>query len=58
MVSAAEDLSVLAEIDEIDQQLLTRGAHKAGGVPAGAWTSSGGKNGHFPSVDASSTLMA
>lgn len=56
MVSAAEDLAILVEIDQIHQQLLTRGTRKARRVPAGARPSSGGKNCHLPSVDASATL--
>lgn len=56
MVSSAEDLAILVEIDQIHQQLLTCGTHKARWVPAGARACSGGKNCHFPSVDASTTL--
>lgn len=56
MVSPAEDLAILVEIDQIHQQLLTRGAHEACWMPAGARPSSGGKDCHLPSIDASATL--
>ena len=56
VVSPAEDLAILVEIDQIHQQLLTRGAHEACWVPAGARPSSGGENCHLPSIDASATL--
>lgn len=57
MVSPAEDLSILIEIDQVYQQLLTCGTRKASWVPAGARTRSGGKNCHFSSIDSSSALM-
>ena len=36
MVSAAVDLSVLEEVDKVDQELGTHATHEAGGVPGGA----------------------
>ena len=56
VVSATEDLSVLVEIDEVHQQLLTHVAHKALGMPALPMAGPGRKHYDFPSVDLATAL--
>lgn len=48
MVTTTVDLASMVEVDEVHQQLLARGAHKALGVPAGTQACSAGKHCDVP----------
>lgn len=57
MVSAAVDLPVLVEVDQIYQQLVTCAADEAPRVPTHAVTRPGCKNGDVATVDLTATLQ-
>lgn len=56
MVPAAVDLSVLVEIDQVDQQLAARGTLEALRVPTAAVPGSTGKHSYVSTADLSATL--
>lgn len=56
MVPAAVDLSVLEEVDEVDQQLAAGDALEALRVPAAAVTSPTGKHSDVAAADLSAAL--
>lgn len=56
MVSAAVDLSILVEVDQVDQELVADAADEAGRVPANTMPRSRGEDGHVPSIDLATTL--
>lgn len=58
MVPAAVDLSVLVEVDEIDQQLGAGGALETLGVPTAAGSSSTGEHGDVSAADLPATLQS
>lgn len=57
MVPAAVDLSILVEINEINQQLHAGGALETLGVPAAAVSSPTSKNSYVSTADLSPTLQ-
>lgn len=58
MVAPTVDLAGVIEVDEVNQQLLARGAHKALGVPTGTQACATGKDCDVPASDLLSTLLA
>lgn len=56
MVPATVDLSVLVEVDQIDQQLAAGGALETLRVPAAAMLGSTGKHSYVPTADLPATL--
>lgn len=56
MVPAAVDLSVLVEVDQIDQQLAAGDTLETLGVPTAAVTCSTGKHSDVSTADLSATL--
>lgn len=56
VVPAAENLSVLVEVDEVHQELLAQAAHKAGRVPAHSVTRSGYEHSNVAAIYLASTL--
>lgn len=56
MVAPTVDLAGVIEVDEVNQQLLARGAHKALGVPTGTQACATGKDCDVPASDLLSTL--
>ena len=58
VVPAAVELSVLVEVDEIDEQLLADGAGEAVGVPAAVGAGPRGADANVPGVDGARTLQS
>ena len=56
MVPAAVDLSVLVEVDQINQQLTTGGALETLRVPAAALSGPAGKHRYVSAADLSAAL--
>lgn len=56
MVSAAVDLPVLVEVDQVDQQLAAGNALETLRVPAAAVTRTAGKDGDVSTADLSAAL--
>lgn len=56
VVPSAVDLSIVVEVDQIHQQLATRGAGEARRVPALPRASPGSEHCHFSSVDVFTAL--
>ena len=57
MVPAAVELSVLVEVDEIDEQLLADGAREAVWVPAAVGAGPRGADANVPGVDGARALQ-
>lgn len=56
VVPAAVDLSILVEVDEVHQELITHAAHEAGRVPAHAVARPGSKHSDVAAIYLPSTL--
>lgn len=56
MVAPTVDFALLVEVDQVNEELPTRGTNKALGVPAGTMPSSTGKDSNVPSTNLFSTL--
>lgn len=57
VVSAAVDLPVLVEVDQVNQRLVAGVADKAGGMPAGPVPQPGCKNPQVPCVQPPAALF-
>uniref|UniRef100_A0A2D4IG77 Uncharacterized protein n=1 Tax=Micrurus lemniscatus lemniscatus TaxID=129467 RepID=A0A2D4IG77_MICLE len=57
MVAPTVDFALLVEVDQVNEELPTRGTNKALGVPAGTMPSSTGKDSNVPSANLFSTLF-
>lgn len=58
VVPSAVDVSVLVEVNEVDQQLITGGALETLRMPAGAVTCSRSKHSNVSATDLPATLLA
>lgn len=56
MVAPTVDLASMIEVDEVNQQLLARGTHKALRVPTGTKACAAGKDCNVPTADLLATL--
>lgn len=56
MVSAAVDFTLLVEVNEVDQELVTRAAHEALRVPAHTVACPRRKNGDIAAVNLTTAL--